>query len=171
MAETTMKKRWISLYVENEIGVLAKISGLFSGKSYNMESLTVGETQDPTMSRMTIGVRSDDITFEQIKKQLNRSVEVIKLIDLSDIAVNMKEILFVRVNNCSNEDKEEIFRIAQVFHLNIVDYGKKAVLMECMQTESKNNVLIELMKNTFLNRVEIVRGGPVAIEAVNISDR
>ena len=64
----SMKKRWIALYVENEVGVLAKVSGLFAGKSYNLHSLTVGTTEDETMSRMTIGVKSDDITFEQIKK-------------------------------------------------------------------------------------------------------
>lgn len=78
-----MKKRWISLFVENEVGMLAKISGLFSGKSYNLQSLTVGETEDPTVSRMTIGLISDDITFEQIKKQLNRSVGIIKVIDFT----------------------------------------------------------------------------------------
>lgn len=77
-----MKKRWIALYVENDVGVLAKVSGLFSGKSYNLQSLTVGTTEDETVSRMTISVESDDITFEQIKKQLNRMVEVIKVIDL-----------------------------------------------------------------------------------------
>ena len=65
-----MKKRWISLYVENQVGVLSKISGLFSGKSYNLDSLTVGTTEDPTVSRMTIATVSDDETFEQIKKQL-----------------------------------------------------------------------------------------------------
>ena len=63
-----MKKRWISLFVENEVGVLAKIAGLFSGKSYNLQSLTVGETEDPTVSRMTISLIGDDVTFEQIKK-------------------------------------------------------------------------------------------------------
>ena len=76
-----MKKRWISLYVENQVGVLSKISGLFSGKSYNLDSLTVGTTEDPTVSRMTIATVSDDETFEQIKKQLNRMIEVIKVID------------------------------------------------------------------------------------------
>ena len=81
-----MKNRWIALYVENEVGVLAKVSGLFSGKSYNLQSLTVGTTEDITVSRMTICVTSDDITFEQIKKQLNRMVEVIKVIDLTDMA-------------------------------------------------------------------------------------
>ena len=79
MADKGMKKRWISLYVENQVGVLSKISGLFSGKSYNLDSLTVGTTEDPTVSRMTIGTVSDDETFEQIKKQLNRMVEVIKV--------------------------------------------------------------------------------------------
>ena len=73
--EKGMKKRWISLYVENQVGVLSKISGLFAGKSYNLDSLTVGTTEDPTVSRMTIATVSDDETFEQIKKQLNRMVE------------------------------------------------------------------------------------------------
>ena len=82
-----MKNRWIALYVENQVGVLAKVSGLFSGKSYNLQSLTVGTTEDETVSRMTICVTSDDITFEQIKKQLNRMVEVIKVIDFTDIFV------------------------------------------------------------------------------------
>ena len=67
--EKGMKKRWISLYVENQVGVLSKISGLFSGKSYNLDSLTVGTTEDPTVSRMTIATVSDDETFIQIKKQ------------------------------------------------------------------------------------------------------
>lgn len=80
--EVHMKKRCISAYVENQIGVLAKISGLFAGKNYNLDTLTVGETEDPTMSRMTIDLTCDDLTYEQIIKQLNRSVEVIKVIDL-----------------------------------------------------------------------------------------
>ena len=79
------KKRVISAYVENQIGVLAKVSGLFSGKNYNLDTLTVGMTEDPTISRMTIGLTCDDLTFEQIIKQLNRSVEVIKVLDFTDI--------------------------------------------------------------------------------------
>ena len=73
-----MKDRWIALYVENQVGVLAKISGLFAGKSYNLKSLTVGTTEEEDTSRITISTMCDDITFEQIKKQLNRMVEVIK---------------------------------------------------------------------------------------------
>ena len=88
--DNTMKKRWISLYVENQVGVLSKISGLFSGKSYNLESLTVGRTEDPTISRMTIETNSDEETYEQIKKQLNRMVEVIKVIDFTEVSVVMQ---------------------------------------------------------------------------------
>lgn len=166
-----MKKRWISLYVENQIGVLAKISGLFSGKSYNLHSLTVGETEDPTVSRMTIGVTSDNNTFEQIKKQLNRCVEVIKVMDFTEIPINMKEILFVKISSCTEKDKEEIFRIAKVFDLKVVDYNRNTALLECVHTEDKNNDIITLLNDIFVNRIEVVRGGSVAIEAISIKDR
>ena len=165
-----LKKRWISLYVENQIGVLAKISGLFAGKSYNLDTLTVGETEDPTISRMTIGLTSDDITFEQIKKQLNRNVVVIKVIDFSEVPIHKKELLYIRVNKCSEKDKSEIFRIAKVFSLEIIDYNKSSVLIQCVKTEDKNNDMIELFKKTFINRIEVVRGGSVAIEAISTKD-
>ena len=165
------KKRWISLLVENEIGVLARISGLFSGKSYNLNSLTVGTTEDTTISRMTIGLTSDDQTFEQIKKQLNRSVEVIKVIDFTDTAIHMKELMFVRVNNCSNEDMATLTYMRDIFSAKMIDYDTTAVLFECVQTEDRNNDFIRLMQSTFPNRIEIVRGGSVAIEAISISNR
>ena len=82
-----MKDRWIALYVENQVGVLAKISGLFAGKSYNLKSLTVGTTEEEDTSRITISTMCDDITFEQIKKQLNRMVEVIKVMDLTNVPI------------------------------------------------------------------------------------
>ena len=130
-----LKKRCISAYVENQIGVLAKISGLFAGKNYNLDTLTVGVTEDVTMSRMTIGLTCDDLTFEQIIKQLNRSVEVIKVIDFTDIAIHKKELL-----------------------------------LQSVKTEQKNNDMIRLFKNIFVNRVEVVRGGSVAIEALSVPD-
>jgi len=166
----TMKKRWIALYVENEVGVLAKVSGLFAGKSYNLHSLTVGTTEDETISRMTIGVRSDDITFEQIKKQLNRMVEVIKVMDLTDTSTHMKEILYVKVNNISAEERTEVFQIAQVFAVDVVDIGADSVLLECKLTERKNDELIALLKSRF-KRINVVRGGAVAIEAISTKCR
>ena len=165
-----MKNRWIALYVENEVGVLAKVSGLFSGKSYNLQSLTVGTTEDETMSRMTICVTSDDITFEQIKKQLNRMVEVIKVIDLTDVPIHMKEILFVKIKGIEAYEKLEIFQIAQVFHVEVVDIGNDSVLLECKLTEARNNELIALLKSKF-HRLEVVRGGAVAIESISTTSR
>ena len=165
-----MKNRWIALYVENDIGVLAKVAGLFSGKSYNLQSLTVGTTEDETISRMTIGVSSDDITFEQIKKQLNRMVEVIKVMDLTDVPIHMKEILFVKVFNITPEEKAEAFQIAQVFKVDVVDIGVDSVLLECKLTERKNNELIALLKSRF-KRISVVRGGAVAIESISTKCR
>lgn len=166
-----MKKRWISLFVENDIGVLARISGLFSGKSYNLNSLTVGITEDETISRMTISLTSDDMTFEQVKKQLNRSVEVIKVIDFTDVPIHLKELMFIKVNNCTSQDMTEIFRIARVFDIKVIDYNPGTAMIESVQTEERNNDLAVLLKNCFINRVEIVRGGSVGIEAINISER
>ena len=169
--EMRRKKRWICLFVENEVGVLARISGLFSSKSYNIDTITVGVTEDETISRMTIGFTSDDRTFEQVKKQLNRSVEVIKVVDYTDIAIHNNEILYVKVNSCSNEDKDEVFRIANAFGYKITDYNKKSVLVECVQTDAKNDNAIKLFKESFPNRIEVVRGGSVAVEAISMSDR
>ena len=141
-----MKKRWISLYVENQVGVLSKISGLFSGKGYNLNSLTVGTTEDPTVSRMTIATVSDDETFEQIKKQLNRSVEVIK------------------------EDKVELFQIAETFKAKVIDYGRDSLLLEFVQTATKNDAVVKLMKEEF-ELIEVVRGGSVGIESISMMER
>ena len=139
-----MKNRWIALYVENQVGVLAKVSGLFSGKSYNLQSLTVGT--------------------------LNRMVEVIKVIDLTDVPIHMKEILFAKVLDINAAEKLEVFQIAQVFHVEVSDVGNDSVLLECKLTERRNNELIALLRSKF-KRIEVVRGGAVAIESISTSCR
>ena len=168
--DNTSRKRWISLYVENDVGVLAKIAGLFSGKSYNLKSLTVGETEDPTVSRMTISLMGDDKTFEQIKKQLNRMVEVIKVIDFTDVFVRMKEILYIKVWKCSPADKVELFQIAETFKARVIDYGKDSLLLEFVQTATKNDAVVKLIKEEFKN-IEVVRGGSVGIESISMMER
>ena len=169
-----MKNRWIALYVENQVGVLAKVSGLFSAKSYNLQTLTVGTTEREDVSRMTISVKDDDATFEQIKKQLNAMVEVIKVIDLTTMSIHMKEILYARVNGLNSESKTEAFQIANVFNqggsVKIVDIGADSVLFECMMTEHKNNEIIELLKSRF-KKIEVTRGGAVAVESISSSCR
>lgn len=165
-----MRKRWLSIFVENEIGVLARISGLFSGKSYNLDSLTVGTTEDSTISRMTISLTSDDRTFEQIKKQLNRSIEVIKVMDLTDIASHRKELMFVKISGCGDADLVKLTHICKIFCARLIDSNLTSVLLECAQTEDRNNALIQLLGISFPNRLEIVRGGGVAIEAISLSE-
>ena len=169
MEELTLQKHCISAYVENQIGVLAKISGLFAGKNYNLDSLTVGVTEDPTMSRMTIDLTCDELTFEQIIKQLNRSVEVIKVIDFTDMPITKKELLFIKVNNCKEGDKEEIFRLAHTIDLTVVDYSKKSVLLQSVKGVSEYDNMITIFQDFFINRVEVVRGGSVAIESLSIT--
>ena len=170
MAENTLKKRWIALYVENEVGVLAKISGLFSAKSYNLLSLTVGTTEHQDISRMTISCASDDITFEQIKKQLNTMVEVIKVIDLTDIPIHMKELLFAKIKKITPEEKEEVFRIAKTFDISVIDIGTDSVMLESTLTERRNDELAALLRVSF-RHIDIVRGGAVAIEGISTSCR
>ena len=165
------KKRWISLLVENEIGVLARISGLFSGKSYNLNSLTVGTTENTTISRMTISLASDDQTFVQIKKQLNRSIEVIKVVDFTDTAIHIKELMFVKINSCSDEDVTKLSYMQEIFNAKMIDSDTTTILFECVQTEDRNNDFIRLIQSSFPNRIEIVRGGSVAIGAISISNR
>ena len=160
-----MKKRWICLFVENEIGVLARIAGLFSAKAYNLESLTVGRTEDEKVSRMTISLTGDDKTFEQVKKQLNRCVEVIKVVDYTDRAVYRKELMYVKISGCSGEEITDLFRISRVTGTAIADYTRSCVLLESVRTQGQNEELLARLNRDYSGRIEIARGGSVAVEA------
>lgn len=164
-----MKKRWLSVFVENEIGVLARVGGLFSAKLYNLDSMTVGTTEDCTVSRMTISLTSDDKTFEQIKKQLNRCVEVIKVVDFTDTAIHRKELMFIKIHGCSERDMLRLTHIIKIFQTKMIDFDATTVLLESVQSEVENNDLIHLLESFFAGRMEIVRSGSVAMEAISIS--
>jgi acetolactate synthase-1/3 small subunit len=168
--EGKMKKRWIALYTENEVGVLSKVSGLFSAKSYNLNSLTVGTTEHPDISRMTISVESDDVTFEQIKKQFNSMVEIIKVIDLTNVPIHMKEVLFAKIKQIGPEEKAEVFRIAETFSVKPVDIGTDAVILESTLTERKNDELVAILRKSF-KHIDVTRGGAVAVEGISTSCR
>ena len=119
---------------------------------------------------MTIETHCDEETFEQIKKQLNRMVEVIKVIDFTDLSVCMKEILYVKIRKCTLEDKTELFQIAQTFRAEVIDYGKDSMLLEFLQTATKNDAVVKLLREEFRD-VEVVRGGSVGIEAISMAER
>ena len=168
--DKSFRRRWLSLFVENQIGVLARISGLLSGKSYNIHSLTVGETQDRAISRMTVCLDADDKTFEQIMKQLNRSIEVIKVIDITDASIRSKEVMFIKIKGINERDRAEVFQMAQAFKFRIKDMDHNSVLVEAVRTEIVNDSILNLINERFKN-IEVVRGGPVAIESISIQDR
>ena len=159
------KKRWLSLYVENNNGVLAKISGLFAGKAYNLETITAGRTEDPSITRITISLRSSDEVFEQVKKQLIRCIDIIKVMDFTDIDTHMKELVFIKIKDCTKKDRDEIFQLAPVFNGQIIDYSPKDIILQAVNDEKRNNELINVMKK--YPKIEVVRGGSVAIEAAN----
>ena len=161
-----MEKRWISMYVENQIGVLAKITGLFSGKNYNLDSISVGETEDKTVSRITMGLTCDNLTYEQILKQLNRSVEVIKVLDFTNMPIHKKELMFIKVNLDSEAEKNEIFRLAQTFKFDVIDYNGKTAVIQAINNDNENEQLIQLFENHFKNEIEVVRSGSIAIERI-----
>src|SRR5512139_3766916 len=110
----------ISILVENRFGVLSRVSGLFSGRGFNIESLSVGETLDPTVSRMTVVVQGDDLIVEQIKKQLNKLIDVIKVIDLTGEEFVERELILVKVN-AEPVVRAEVLRIADIFRAKVVD--------------------------------------------------
>lgn len=168
--DKSFRRRWLSLFVENQTGVLARISGLLSGKAYNIHSLTVGETQDPTISRMTICLDADDKTYEQIKKQFNRSIEVIKVLDITDASIRSKEVMFIKIRDITDKDRAEIFQMATAFRFQIKDMDKSSVLIEAVRTEIKNDSILKVINERFKS-IEVVRGGPVAIESISMQDR
>ena len=150
----------ISILVENKFGVLSRISGLFSGRGYNIESLSVGETIDPQISVMTIVTTGDDWIIEQITKQLNKLIDVIKVTDLTELDHVEREMVLVKISP-RQENKAEVLRIAEIFRGRIVDSSPSTYTVEITGDEKKIEAFIELMKPMGIK--EFVRTGKVAI--------
>ena len=153
-------KKTISVLVENHFGVLTQVSGLFSARGFNIDSLAVGETGDPTVSRMTIVVDGDEKTLEQVKKQLNRLIDVIKVIDLTDEDFVDRELVLVKLKMDSTS-RSEILQIADTFQAKIDDAKKESVVIEVSGDQNKIKSFIEIMKPFGI--VEIVRTGRIAM--------
>ncbi len=135
----------ISVLVENKFGVLSRVSGLFSGRGFNIESLSVGETIDPEISLMTIVTTGDDQIIEQITKQLNKLIDVIKVIDFMDVEHVEREMVLVKVAP-RKDSRSEVLRLAEIFRGRIVDSGPTTYTIEITGDEKKIEAFIELMK-------------------------
>ena len=150
----------ITLLVENEFGVLTRIAGLFSGRGFNIESLCVAETLDPTVSTMTIVTRGDDQIIEQVLKQLNKLIPVIKVVDLIEKDFVEREMVLVKVS-ANAETREEILRVVDIFRGKVIDVGSKTYTIEVTGDEKKINAILALLKP--LGIKELVRTGHVAM--------
>ncbi len=150
----------ISVLVENKFGVLSRVSGLFSGRGFNIESLSVGETIDPAISTMTIVTTGDDQIVEQITKQLNKLIDVIKVVDLLDIDHVEREMVLIKISP-RKEDKSEVLKLAEIFRGRIVDSGTATFTVEITGSERKIAAFIELIRPYGIK--EFVRTGKVAI--------
>jgi acetolactate synthase-1/3 small subunit len=146
--------------VSNKFGVLSRISGLFSGRGFNIESLNVAETNDPAVSRMTIVTRGNDKQMEQITKQLNKLVDIIKVIDLTEENFIDREMVLIKMN-AEPKNREEILRIVEIFRAKVVDVSPSTYTIEITGDEGKLKGILELLRP--LGIKEIVRSGRIAL--------
>ena len=150
----------ISVLVNNHAGVLSRVSNLFSARGYNIDSLVVGITDDPKVSRMTIVVKGDDRIIDQVEKQLNKLIDVIKVIDLTNEDFIGRDLALIKVKAEANT-RSQVMEIVQCFDAKIVDVALKSFIIEVTGKESKINAMVELLSNYGV--VELVRTGEVAI--------
>jgi len=150
----------ISVLVENEFGVLARVAGLFSGRGFNIESLCVAETLDPTVSRITLVTRGDDQVLEQIEKQLNKLICVIKLTDFTETEHVARELVLIKVA-VDDKTRAEVTTIVDIFRAKIIDVSRRSFIIEITGSEDKIGALTELLKPIGIK--EIVRTGKVAM--------
>jgi len=150
----------LSLLLENEAGALSRVSGLFSARGYNIESLTVAPTEDATLSRMTIVTRGSDDVIEQITKQLNKLVDVVKVVDLNDGEHIERELMLVKIR-AAGKDREEMKRMADIFRGRIIDVTDKAYTIELTGPGSKLDAFLQAMEPSAI--LETVRTGASGI--------
>ncbi|MCP5232041.1 MAG: acetolactate synthase small subunit [Zoogloeaceae bacterium] len=150
----------ISLLIENESGALSRVSGLFSARGYNIESLTVAPTEDASMSRMTIVTSGSDEIVEQITKQLNKLVEVVKVVDISESAHIERELLLVKVR-ATGKDREEMKRMSEIFRGRIIDVTESTYVIEMTGNQQKLDSFVGAIDRALI--LETVRSGVTGI--------
>jgi acetolactate synthase I/III small subunit len=150
----------IAVLLENEAGALSRVAGLFSARGYNIESLTVAPTDDPTLSRMTLVTTGNDEIVEQIKKQLNKLIDTVKLVDLSEGDHIEREMLMVKVR-AERPDREELKRLTDIFRAKIIDVTEVSYVIELTGASRKLDAFIDALPEGLI--IEVVRSGPTGI--------
>ncbi len=152
-----MMRRIISLLMENESGALSRVAGLFSARGYNIESLTVAPTEDDSLSRMTIVTYGDEQIIEQITKQLNKLIEVVKLIDLTQGQHLERELMLVKVTAVGGEQRDEVKRLTDIFRGRIIDVTESTYTMELTGDSEKIAAFLQALAT--IEVIEVVRSG------------
>lgn len=160
MNDGPSKKHILSMLVDNEPGVLSRVAGLFSGRGFNIDSLCVSETTDPLISRITLVAVGDMNVLEQIKKQLNKLVNVIKVMDFTETDFVQRETALVKVR-AKPENRAEILRMADIFRSTVVDVGTEYYTLEVTGDDGKISAFLKLLKPMGIK--EVARTGPVAL--------
>lgn len=155
-----MKKKIYSVLVENRSGVLCKVAGLFSRRCFNIDSLAVGETDDPDVSCMTIVSSGDQRTLEQIEKQLNKKLDVIKVKTFEETLSVSRELMLVKVKYNKN-NRKDIMEICEIMKADIVDMSKRYLMIQICDTPDKINVMISMLASVSI--VEVARTGTLAL--------
>jgi acetolactate synthase-1/3 small subunit len=155
-----MKKHTLAVTVENQPGVLTRVTNLFRRRGYNIESLAVGETENPSISRMTIVVIGDAKILEQVTKQLYKLVEVIKIVDITEERSVERELVLIKVR-ADNNVRADIVQIVDIFRARIVDIGKTSLIIEVTGDSGKIDAIVESLKPFGI--IELVRTGVVAM--------
>ena len=150
----------ISVLVENKFGVLAKISTLFAARGFNIDSLAVGETDDPALSRMTIVVKGDNSVLEQVTKQLNKLIDVIKVNDFNDVKYVERGLAMIKIN-VNKSNRAEIMQMVSIFRARIIDVSQDSVIVEITGDEEKIDAFIEMIKPYGIK--EVCKTGVVAL--------
>ncbi len=159
--EAKEKRHTISILVENKFGAFTRIAGLFAAKGYNIDSLSVGPTEEETVSRMTVVTRGDDQIIEQIMKQLNKLIDTIKVVDLTFESFVERELVLVKVSS-TTETRPEIMQIAEIFRAKVVDISPRTLTLEATGSQQKVDAIIKMLKPYTIR--ELARTGRVALK-------
>jgi acetolactate synthase-1/3 small subunit len=155
-------RRILAILLENEPGSLSRIVGLFSQRAFNIQSLTVAPTEDPSLSRITIATSGDDKVLEQIVKQVNKLIDVIKITDLTDRSHVERELILIKVLAMNDKSRTEVKRITDIFRGSIIDIGKQIYTIQLTGDAEKINAFVETLSNE-TEIIESVRSGCVGI--------
>ena len=153
-------KHVISALVSNQVGVLSHVSGLFAARGYNIDSMNVGETEDPTVSRMTLVLHGDDAVIEQVIKQLRKLVNILKVQDLTRAPFVERDLMLIRVNTPAGR-RSEVIELVDVFRGKVVDITHKDLVVELSGPEAKIEAFLSLCRSFGIK--EVVRSGPIAM--------